>query len=1404
MSKFLSGRIKELLLGVVGRTEDKTVLQTTGTVGIGTTNSVDYTLYVNGSTNIDGGLTVGSASTFIGVATFTSSDVYIDNELYVGVVNIVGGAALGEDITARNLNLSGIATVSGLTDLNGDFNVAGVSTFQDRVIFDSTNSIQIPVGVEGEKDAVGVAVTGQVRFNTTNQQFEGFGVGNNWGSLGGVKDVDGDTEIKAELSAGSDEDALFFYTGGNLSGILSTTSADFNVDVNIDSNLNVSGVFTFTGTTEVKNASFKVTNSNVSGEYLQITQNADSSLNLDKVGVGAFYIKGNNIYLQKEGTNETYAGFEADGRSFLNYDSSTKFETISIGVSVSNGTSDTATIAGPTNLILDPAAVGDNTGIVRIKGDLYVDGTEVKIDSTTINLADLKIGIATNTVTNLLLDGGGIGIGSANIEKTILWNNSNSRMEFNANLYAPNFTTGTLNSTTSTVSGISTNQSTLFAKQLNVSGISTFADLIDANGGINATTAKVEDLTDNRIVIAGVGGELEDDANLTFNGSEFNVGSAITAYAATGIISATKFYGDGSNLVNTGATLNASSDTQRIVLTSLISGTMVNVATDSDLAYDSVNDRLIVSNIDISGISTLGGPVTAGTSEGISGQYLRNVGTGVTWASFPTLRTTQTTNAANGQTTFNFNYNTDFLDVFINGVKLTSSEYTASNGTSVVLSTPAFINDVVELHSYNTTSTGASGSGATNLNGLTDTTISSLADDHLLQYNSSTNVWENVAVTSLPFASVASVGLSTVGLASQVFVGLSTVGLASQAFVGLSTAGLASEAFVGLSTAGLASQALVGVSTVGLLSATGDASNLTGLTGASAATYGDSTTVSQITVDADGRITSITDVAISGGTGGALDKIQEGNTNAEVIDTGIDGRFTINTNGVQRLIVDPTGDVGIGTTTPTSKLEINVGTAISAFDIQGSAGQLFSVTNNLTTGSIFSVNDVSGIASIDVDADGTIQLAPYGTLEKVGIGITNPTSKLHIVGDALVTGVVTATKFVGIITQVKVADESTDTTCFPLFVTAATGNLPPKSGSNLAFNSSTGQLTATKFSGDGSLLTNVSAGATDVVTVADESSDTTCFPLFVTAATGDLSPKSGSNLAFNSSTGQLTATKFSGDGSLLTNLPASDTDVQVTYDISSNSSSAYLFTGPGYSGADDNPDIYLVRGQRYRFINTTGTGHPFRIQSDTSGTAYTDGVSGDQDGTQDFNVQYNAPVRLYYQCTSHPGMNGNIYVVGGAITRVLVADDDTPSGTSQTYTSIPSWATKITVIFDRISTTGGSEILVQLGTSGGVMTSNYESSSQNEAGTTTETSTGGFVIFHSSAGHTLKGSMVIEKVGTASKWIENHLVSLATGPTRKGNGVLTTYSGTIDRVMITTEGGSNTFDGGTFTVYAEA
>ncbi len=76
------------------------------------------------------------------------------------------------------------------------------------------------------------------------------------------------------------------------------------------------------------------------------------------------------------------------------------------------------------------------------------------------------------------------------------------------------------------------------------------------------------------------------------------------------------------------------------------------------------------------------------------------------------------------------------------------------------------------------------------------------------------------------------------------------------------------------------------------------------------------------------------------------------------------------------------------------------------------------------------------------------------------------------------------------------------------------------------------------------VLTNVTGLVSFIV--ADESTDTTCFPLFVTAATGELGPKSGSNLTFNSNTGVLGATTFSGAGTSLTGTGASFTAGNVT------------------------------------------------------------------------------------------------------------------------------------------------------------------------------------------------------------------------------------------------------------------
>ena len=136
---------------------------------------------------------------------------------------------------------------------------------------------------------------------------------------------------------------------------------------------------------------------------------------------------------------------------------------------------------------------------------------------------------------------------------------------------------------------------------------------------------------------------------------------------------------------------------------------------------------------------------------------------------------------------------------------------------------------------------------------------------------------------------------------------------------------------------------------------------------------------------------------------------------------------------------------------------------------------------------------------------------------------------LDVTGAATFDGSVTATTFTGNVsgssgsttgnaatattatkaTNITVADESTDTSCNVVFVTAATGDLPPKTGTNLTFNSNTGQLTATKFSGPltgdvtGNADTATDLAAAAKITNSEQSSHTANDTTYYTTSASD-------------------------------------------------------------------------------------------------------------------------------------------------------------------------------------------------------------------------------------------------------------------------------------------------------------
>ena len=299
-------------------------------------------------------------------------------------------------------------------------------------------------------------------------------------------------------------------------------------------------------------------------------------------------------------------------------------------------------------------------------------------------------------------------------------------------------------------------------------------------------------------------------------------------------------------------------------------------------------------------------------------------------------------------------------------------------------------------------------------------------------------------------------------------------------------------------------------------------------------------------------------------------QISAANADFQLSAVGASTPISFYTNGTEKLRITSDGKVGINESNPGAKLDVNgdvsiastvsIGTTIDiihyndlgALSFEGSAGQLFSITNDLTSGSIFSVNDVSGIPSIDVDADGTIQLAPYGSTEYVGIGTTNPTTKVDVVGT------VKATLFSGSgasLTSLNAGNISSGTLAIARggtnsSATPTNGGIAYGTGSAYAFTAAgtSGQVLTS--SGAGAPTWADAAGGGGFSVTNDTSTNSTYYPVFVDTTSGDPTQTSVSStkLNFNPSSGNFSATQFTSlsDKTKKTNIRPVENALEIT------------------------------------------------------------------------------------------------------------------------------------------------------------------------------------------------------------------------------------------------------------------
>jgi hypothetical protein len=103
--------------------------------------------------------------------------------------------------------------------------------------------------------------------------------------------------------------------------------------------------------------------------------------------------------------------------------------------------------------------------------------------------------------------------------------------------------------------------------------------------------------------------------------------------------------------------------------------------------------------------------------------------------------------------------------------------------------------------------------------------------------------------------------------------------------------------------------------------------------------------------------------------------------------------------------------------------------------------------------------------------------------------------------------------------------------------------------------------------------------------------------------------------------------------------------------LGASGTSDYTFIGIGFTQTTNDPVLYLARGRVYEFVNNSGGSHPFEIRVSNGGAAYSDGVTNNAaaTGVIRFEIPFNAPNTLYYQCTVHSGMGNTISVYPSTI-----------------------------------------------------------------------------------------------------------------------------------------------------------
>ena len=719
---------------------------------------------------LTGTLTTGSQPNLTSHGTLTSLSVSGTSNLgAVGNVTITGGSS-GQVLSTNGSGGLSFISVSSSGVSNGNSNV-NIATANGNVTITSAGNTTVTVtgtgaNVSGTLSVSGNATIGNIISSGSGGNITGANVisANTFSASGNIT-------ANFYIGNGSQLTGLSTAGVSNGNSNVNIATANGNVTIAAVGNTvltvtgtgaNVSGTLSVSGNASFANLTSNGTGGNISGanvisaNTVSVSGNATIG-NIISSGSGG-NITGANVISANLLTGTlttaaqpnitstgTLASLSVTGNGAFGNVSATTFTGALSGAATSATTAGTVTTAAQPNITstgtLASLSVSGTSNLGAVGNVTITGGSSGQVLSTNGSGGLSFISVSSSGVSN----------GNSNVNIATSGGNVTTSVNGNANILVVTGTganvAGTLsvsgnasfaNLTSNGTGGNITGANVISANTISVSGNATIGNIVSSGSGGNITganlisanlfTGTLTTAAQPNITSVGTLASLSVTGNGVFG--NVNAGNLLTANYSTAVITT----GAQPNITSVG-TLASLSVSGNVTAGNLIGphangNSNVNIATaNGNVTVTAVGNTTMTitgtganvsGTLSVSGNATVGNGIIVtgaiglgGATYGSSGQVLTSAGSGATptWAtpsaaSATYVRTSFTATAS--QTTFTVAYTVGYAEVFLNGVLLNSTDYTASNGTTIVLGVGATLNDIVEVIAYNVTSLSTS------------------------------------------------------------------------------------------------------------------------------------------------------------------------------------------------------------------------------------------------------------------------------------------------------------------------------------------------------------------------------------------------------------------------------------------------------------------------------------------------------------------------------------------------------------------------------------------------------------------------------------------------------------------------------------------------------------------------